>query len=173
MKTIALTIALLFTAVAANAADACAPVVSTPVCEVPGATGEITVGKTVEVPGPGGTTVTYGVPVPGPGERVEWVEETYTDMEDRLETVGEELRTRVVPKKFEVVHTKTVTDTHIVKVASRTGRSQRLVRGKINREKEYTRRETLNVKEDYMHPIQEVVRHEVQKVRRVPALVTR
>lgn len=163
MKTIAAFFALLLLAAAAHAADAA--VVSTPITE-------ISVGRTVDVPGPGGSTVTYGVPVPGPGQRVEWVEETYKDMEPRLETVREEPRTRIVGRPFNVVKSKTVSDAHIVKVASRSRRTQRLVRGAVRREQEYTRREVLQVKEEYMHPIQETVYREVEKVRRVPALVT-
>ncbi len=176
MKTTALLLAFALAVLAsssASAADDCAPVVSTPVCADPAlaGAGSVAVGRTVTVPGPANTTVTYGVPVPGPGQRVEWVEETYTDTELRLETVREEPRTRTVSKPFNVVHTKTVRDAHIVKVPSRSRRATRLVRGKIDRQKEYTRREMLRVQEDYMHPIQEPVAHEVTRVRRVPALV--
>ena len=163
--------ALLFAAMSGyvGAADVCnagcAPAAHT--CD---ASSGVVSGGTVTVPGPEGSTVTYGVPTPGPGQKLEWVEESYKDLEPRVETV-QEVRTRMTPKKYNVVKTKTVTDTKIIKVKSRSGRQPRLARTKSLREKEYLKKETIMEEEEYLHPVQQTVLYEVDKIRRIPALV--
>ncbi len=127
--------------------------------------------KTVTVPGPNKTTEIFVVPVAGPGQKVEWVEETYKDLEPKVETVHE-LRTRVVPKKYDVVHKKIVTDTKIDKVQPVNARQPRLARGKTLRQKEYLKKETFMEEEDYLHPVKETVYYEVEKLRKVPALIS-
>lgn len=165
--------ALVFAAVSGSvsAADTCnagcvAPA-TTHTCTAPGVAVS---GGTVTVPGPENTTVTYAVPTPGPGQKLEWVDETYKDLEPRIETV-QEVRTHMVPKKYNVVKKKIVTDTKIYKVQPASGRKPRLARGKQLREKEYLKKETIMEEEEYLQPVNQTVLYEVDKVRRIPALV--
>lgn len=127
--------------------------------------------RTVTVPGPNKTTEIFVVPVAGPGQKVEWVNETYKDLEPKIETVFEP-RKRMVPKKYDVVHKKIVTDTKIDKVQPVNARQPRLARGKTLREKEYLKKETFMEEEDYLHPVKETVYYEVEKLRKVPALIS-
>lgn len=126
--------------------------------------------KTVTVPGPNNTTETFVVPTAGPGQRVEWFDEVYKDIQPRVETVHEE-RTRLAPKQYNVVHKKNVTETRIAKVQPANARQPRLARGKSIIEKEYLKKETFMEEETYLHPLKATVLYEVDKVRKVPALV--
>lgn len=127
--------------------------------------------QTVAVPGPNNTTVVYVVPTAGPGQKVEWVDETYKDLQPRVETVHEP-RTRVVPKKYDVVHKKTVSDHKFERIIPENSRGPRLARTVKRVEKEYLKKETFMEEEEYLHPVRETVYYEVEKVRKVPALIS-
>ena len=127
--------------------------------------------QTVTVPGPNNTTETFVVPTAGPGQKVEWVQETYKDLQPRVETVHEQ-RTRMVPKKYDVVHTKKVSEHKYERIVPTNTRSPRLARTPKRVEKEYLKKETFMEEEEYLHPVKETVYYEVDKVRSVPALIS-
>lgn len=109
-------------------------------------------------------------PAPAPKKVLAYVDEEYTANEIQSETVNE-LRTREVVKKVDVLKEKILTDTIIKKVESPTGRQPRLARGKQFRLKQYTVKEKIKETEEYIQPVVYKKTVPVTRTRKIPVLV--
>jgi hypothetical protein len=100
-------------------------------------------------------TVVVSTPVcppPAPKKVVAYVDKEYLVNEVHSETINE-LRTRNVTRKYDVVKEKIVTDTKIDKVKIPGANKPRLARSKQLRAKEYTVKENITTEEEYIQPV--------------------